>query len=254
MFELVQVEDMVRIEAHDFAKPFVETLTAAVNAKFANKIVMDCGLAICAFDILSVGDALLFPGIAAQHVQATFRLLVFRPALGELIEGTASHISPEGVRVSLGFFDDVFVPTSLMPRGARFEEADNAWTMLVPTAEGDLFLEENDKVRVRVAAVVFNKYNTLADRPPAPGPGPGPGPTGTGAVGQSFGGKAGSMGQIPATGAAVPGLVNPAVVAGAGTGLAQPAVRSFEPPQALPAMEVKASFKEDGLGALVWWF
>ncbi len=44
----------------------------------------------------------------------TFRLMVFRPFVGEVLVGRVSQCAEGGLRVSLGFFDDIVVPSYLL--------------------------------------------------------------------------------------------------------------------------------------------
>lgn len=82
-----------------------------------------------------------------MHV--TFRLVVFRPFKGEILQGTISRNSLDGVRVSLGFFHDVFVPAAALWEGTRYEPSEDAW--IWKTEDGtELFLDRNETVRFRV--------------------------------------------------------------------------------------------------------
>ena len=49
---------------------------------------MDTGLCIALYDLLSVGEPYLHHGSAAQHAMVEFRLVVFRPFVGEILTGT----------------------------------------------------------------------------------------------------------------------------------------------------------------------
>lgn len=47
-------------------------------------------------------------------VKVKFRLVMFRPFVGEVLEGKVRSSSEEGIHVSLGFFDDILVPPACM--------------------------------------------------------------------------------------------------------------------------------------------
>jgi DNA-directed RNA polymerase III subunit RPC8 len=44
-------------------------------------------------------------------------MIVFRPFVGEVLTGKIAGSSTEGVRVSMGFFDDIIIPPSLIRSG-----------------------------------------------------------------------------------------------------------------------------------------
>lgn len=48
---------------------------------------MDCGLCICFYDLLKAGDPIVYPAEGCCHQAVTFRLVVFRPFVGEIITG-----------------------------------------------------------------------------------------------------------------------------------------------------------------------
>lgn len=43
-----------------------------------------------------------------------FRMVVFRPFIGEVLVGKIASSSPNGIRVTLQFFDDIVIPAEWM--------------------------------------------------------------------------------------------------------------------------------------------
>lgn len=150
---------MVRLEPHKFDKPLPEALEEALTEKLANKVVKDVGLVLSVWDILEIGDSFLFPGGGgASHTRVAFRLLVFRPALDEVLVGKVKGCSRnEGVRVSLGFFEDILIPPEALQHPQRFDEAEQVWVWEYPSEDGhvDLFMDSGEEVRFRVTAEQF---------------------------------------------------------------------------------------------------
>ena len=54
----------------------------------------------------------------------TFRVLVFRPFIEEVLTGRIKSSTKEGVTLNLGFFDDIFLPASNLQHPCRFDESD----------------------------------------------------------------------------------------------------------------------------------
>eukprot|EP00955_Chlamydomonas_euryale_P067610 359882-Chlamydomonas_euryale.AAC.2 len=67
--------------------------------------------------ITSVTAATNHPSNTSPHRQVRFRLVVFRPFVGEVLVGQLKSCSREGLRVSLGFFDDILVPDYMLQVG-----------------------------------------------------------------------------------------------------------------------------------------
>lgn len=64
----------------------------------------------------------------------------------------------EGVWVSLGFFDDVFVPGHALQQPSVFDEAEGLWAWQFDA--DTLVMELHEPVRLRVADVKFNPVPT----------------------------------------------------------------------------------------------
>lgn len=90
------------------------------------------GLCVGLYDILATSEGLIGHGTGTVNVNVDFRLIVFRPFKGEILQGRISQNSEYGIRsmlslfaiayghtcschaVSMDFFDDVFVPAPAM--------------------------------------------------------------------------------------------------------------------------------------------
>ncbi|KAK9333547.1 RNA polymerase III subunit Rpc25-domain-containing protein [Lipomyces starkeyi] len=152
MFVLSKFSDLVRIEPSKFSKSTEEALEDEINAKYANKVVQDVGLCICLFDILEVGDGLIRHGDGSAYINTVFRLIVFRPFVGEVLVGWISSCSEEGIRVRMDFFDDIFIPKENLFEGCIFVPSEQAW---VWRTEHDLYLDTNEKIRFKVEQEIF---------------------------------------------------------------------------------------------------
>ena len=64
-----------------------------------NCIFVFIGLVISLFDILEIGDSHLVAGDGASHTRVTFRVLVFRPFIEEIIVGKIKSSNSEGTKL-----------------------------------------------------------------------------------------------------------------------------------------------------------
>jgi len=109
-----------------------------INRKFANRVVHNVGLCIRLFDILEAGEPFVLPNDGSTYTRVVFRMVVFRPYIGEVLIGKIRHSSAEGITgevpfnicgpvgrqsdcrlllVTLGFFDDIQIPASNFQEG-----------------------------------------------------------------------------------------------------------------------------------------
>lgn len=114
------------------------------------------GLVVNIWDIQDIKEGLLRPGDGASYVEITFRAVVWKPFVGEILEGTVTDCSIEGIKVKLDFFDEIFIPKNYLFENCEFKGADKAWCWLIDE-ENQLYIDINEKVRFRVEEEVF--YN-----------------------------------------------------------------------------------------------
>lgn len=62
------------------------------------QVVLNVGLGIALFDVTSLGDSYIFPGDGASHTRVTFRYVVFRPFMEEILEGVIKAADADGMQ------------------------------------------------------------------------------------------------------------------------------------------------------------
>jgi DNA-directed RNA polymerase subunit E'/Rpb7 len=116
-FVVVLLRDTVCIPPSKFGEDVAPAVTQEIDGLYANKVIPGVGLCICVLDLESVGSASIFPGDGSAHADVVFRMVVFRPAVGEVLAGTVkSSDAVLGVKITLDFFDAITVPPSLLPQ------------------------------------------------------------------------------------------------------------------------------------------
>ena len=87
MFIVSTIEDKVRVHPQDLAKPTLEAVTAELERTYIDKVVPDLGLVVTLFDILDIQGGFVFPSDGAAHFDTKFRVVIFKPFVGEVIVG-----------------------------------------------------------------------------------------------------------------------------------------------------------------------
>ncbi|RKP04274.1 hypothetical protein CXG81DRAFT_8398 [Caulochytrium protostelioides] len=163
MFQLAQMQCSVRVQPKDWEKTRTQAITDELNKKYANKILHNVGLCIQVFDLLHVTEAVVhLCQDGAYQVTADFRLVVFRAFTGEILTGTVMSASPEdGLRISMGFFDDIYVPLACMKPGCVYDQGEGVY---VWKYEGeDLFLDRDEPIRFQVLMDDFVDVGPVAE-------------------------------------------------------------------------------------------
>ncbi|KAK7533713.1 DNA-directed rna polymerase III 25 kd polypeptide [Phyllosticta citricarpa] len=162
MFLTTTISDLIQIKPEEFEKSSIKAIKDAIHAKYSNKVIQEVGLCICLRDILKSSEGLIGHGTGIVNVNVDFRLVVFRPFKGEIIEGKITGASSQGIKIALDFFDDIFVPGPVnLFEGVNFVGQEQVWVWT--TENGDeLFFDLEETVRFRVEAEIWTDQSPQA--------------------------------------------------------------------------------------------
>ncbi|KAK4052259.1 TOR complex subunit lst8 [Microbotryomycetes sp. JL221] len=176
-------QDTIRVESRDFGKPPSEAIRQEIETRYANKVIPGVGLCISLLDILDSTEGAVLYGDGCLYYKCEFRLIMFRPYVGEAIIGKARSQSEEGIKVSVGFFDDILVPASLLPEWSAFdparrlffwipEDPDNprpvppsSEQLLKESEESKLFIGRGDLIKIRVEEEMWDDSCPVGSKP-----------------------------------------------------------------------------------------
>jgi DNA-directed RNA polymerase III subunit RPC8 len=120
MFILSIIKDVIKVNPQNFAKSKLTSIQDELNIKYANKVLHNVGLCIRVWDITTLGDCVIPPSQDGSfHVKVEFRLIVFRPFIGEILECKVQSCGTEGIRVALDFFDEISISYKHLPSGCE---------------------------------------------------------------------------------------------------------------------------------------
>jgi len=126
MFSVVLLEDTFVIAPHLFGQEEL-AISLEIRKKYVNHVIKDIGLCVALFEFVSIGSGMVYPGNGSAHVQVKFRMVMFRPFLGEVLIGRVKSSNISGIQVSLEFFDDIHIPPSLMLKPSKFDKDSSIW-------------------------------------------------------------------------------------------------------------------------------
>lgn len=160
MFILAEMKHVTRIAPELFHLRLNDAIAGELNKKLANKVVLNVGLCIALYDITNLEESFIIPGDGASHTRVSFRYIVFRPCIEEILMGKIRSCSQEGVHVTLGFFDDILIPPTALQHPSRFDETEQAWIWEYDTGDGskhDLFIDAGETIRFRITGEIFQE-------------------------------------------------------------------------------------------------
>ena len=139
MFFVHKVHDTILIPAANLSLPTEQAIYNEIDQRYPNRVLMDVGLVIARYNnnmskdngdttpSLTVSHGVCVPGQAGAHHHCSFRLIVFRPFVEEVCVGRILRSDEKGVFVTLGFFEDIFIPAYWMLKPSSFEESSGLW-------------------------------------------------------------------------------------------------------------------------------
>jgi len=173
MFVVVPVEDSIWLYPSDFAdgrekNSDAETsqIKKAIQSRYVDRIIPDNGLGVTVYDITNIGDAVIHPTdnknyMGQAEFKVSFRLIVFRPFIGEWLEGTILTSSEQGVQATIGFFANIHISAANLQEPAVFTNGTWLWLYRDPEDETarpvKFFYEIGGKIRFKVLTLIYGE-------------------------------------------------------------------------------------------------
>ena len=156
MFQLAELSDTLRLPPSTLALSLHKAAAEQIRTIYTDRVVPQLGLAVALYDITKLGQAILRQGSPDHEVKVVFRLVIFRPFVGEVITGTTISCGREaGIRVSMSFFDDIYVHPERFREDTEWSESESLWVWKVNGAE--LFYDLENHARFRVVDIEFRE-------------------------------------------------------------------------------------------------
>ncbi|XP_020227635.1 DNA-directed RNA polymerase III subunit rpc8 [Cajanus cajan] len=120
MFYLSRIEHKLSLPPTRLVLPIREAIHMELEKLFLDKVIANLGLCISVYDIRSIDGGFIFAGDGAPTFTVVFNLIMFRPFVGEIITAKLFSSDADGLRLTLGFFDDIYVPAHHLPYPNHF--------------------------------------------------------------------------------------------------------------------------------------
>ncbi|KAJ4878923.1 RNA polymerase Rpb7 N-terminal domain-containing protein [Raphanus sativus] len=157
MFCLSELEDTVRVHPSNLGSPLEDAIKTELKELFLDK-VLSIGLCVSIYDIKSVQGGFVLPGDGAPTYKVRFRIVVFRPFVGEVIAAKFKESDSNGLRLTLGFFEDVYVPAPLIPTPNRCEPDPynrNQMRWVWKYGDDEFIIDDSCQIKFRVENISY---------------------------------------------------------------------------------------------------
>ena len=102
MFYITQIQDYVRVAPKLFGLPTIEAVENQLRETYLDYMDKEIGKVVAVLEVGAVGDGVIIPCHGAAYYNSTFKLLVWKPELHELVFCTVDEITTFGAFMNMG--------------------------------------------------------------------------------------------------------------------------------------------------------
>ena len=150
MFSIVKVTDHVRVEPNKFGMDTDAAVRAQLEESYSGFQDKDIGTVVAVLDVKEVKEGIIIPGDGAAYYESTFKLIVFRPELQELVYGTIEEITNFGAFISMGPIRGMIHISQTMDDFVSFSDSG-----VLTGKDGKKNLVQGDKCIARIVAISY---------------------------------------------------------------------------------------------------
>ena len=150
MFYEVLVTDHVRVEPNKFGMDTDEAVRVQLEESYAGFQDKDIGTVVAVLDVIEVKEGIIIPGDGAAYYESTFKIIVFKPELQELVYGTIEEITNFGAFISLGPIRGMIHISQTMDDFVSFSDSG-----VLTGKDGKKNLVQGDKCIARIVAISY---------------------------------------------------------------------------------------------------
>ncbi len=150
MFYEILVTDHVRVEPNKFGMDTDAAVRAQLEESYSDFQDKDIGTVVAVLEVLDVKEGIIIPGDGAAYYESTFKLIVFKPELQELVYGTIEEITNFGAFMSMGPIRGMIHISQTMDDFVSFSDSG-----VLTGKDGKKNLVQNDKCIARIVAISY---------------------------------------------------------------------------------------------------
>lgn len=152
MYQIVSIEDVLRIPPSYFKKPIEEAALELVKENYEGRTIPNLGIVIAVVNVKVSDVGKIIPGDGALYHKVFFDALVFTPLQNEVVEGDIETVEKYGIFVRLGPIDG-FIHVSQIEEEEEFTY-DRAQQALIGKKKQRI-VKKGDIIRARITSVSY---------------------------------------------------------------------------------------------------
>jgi DNA-directed RNA polymerase subunit E' len=150
MFFEVIVTDHVRVEPNKFGMNTDDAVRKQLEESYSGFQDKDIGTVVAVLEVKEVKEGIIIPGDGAAYYESTFKLIVFRPELQELVLGSIEEITNFGAFMTMGPIRGMIHISQTMDDFVSFSD-----TGVLTGKDGNKTLQQGDNCVARIVAISY---------------------------------------------------------------------------------------------------
>jgi DNA-directed RNA polymerase subunit E' len=150
MFYELLVTDHVRVEPTKFGMDSDEAIRMQLEESYTGFQDKDIGTVLAVLEVLEVNEGIVIPGDGAAYYESTFKIIVFRPELQELVYGTIEEITSFGAFINMGIVKGMIHISQAMDDFVSFSDSGS-----LSGKESKRTLVKGDNCIARIVAISY---------------------------------------------------------------------------------------------------
>ena len=150
MFYEVLVTDYVRVEPNKFGMDTDAAVRTQLEESYSGFQDKDIGTVVAVLNVKDVKEGIIIPGDGAAYYESTFKLVIFKPELQELVYGQIEEITNFGAFISMGPIRGMIHISQTMDDFVSFSD-----TGVLSGKDGKKNLVQGDKCIARIVAISY---------------------------------------------------------------------------------------------------
>ena len=158
MYKIVTIKDKIKVTPEKLGLPAREAIEKVIEETLEGKIDSKNGLIyLSLFSIEKIEEGKIYPADPNVYYQTTFKMLVFKPELNELVIGEVVDNTEFGSFVRMGPIDGLVHISQLMDDYVSFDKKNSVFL----GKQTKKTLKIGDKVLARIISVSWKEQNKI---------------------------------------------------------------------------------------------
>ena len=157
MFQIIEVEDVVRVDPRDFSETLNKMAEKVLKLKYERTLSPDFGYVILIVGVKADKVGKILPSDGATYHNVNFKLLTYLPKLQEVVEGDVVEITDFGAFIRIGPTDALLHLSQITDEYLNSDVRQG----LITAQHSNRVINVGTRMRVRVTALSLARGSSM---------------------------------------------------------------------------------------------